>query len=151
MRVSGLLVYTRSNGGRRPSTYRTQMRVASDVGQRDDLHPVDRRFLERAGDHLDPLARRERVLPGERLLRAADPDQERGLGSLAADRSHDREVAPVERLEPADEQSAHGTSISLGGQIFHVVQELVDVRATSGEVVPAVGAVLVVPRRAGGG
>src|SRR5208282_2083352 len=35
--------------------------------------------------------------------------------------------------------------ISLGGQILHVVQELVDVRATRREVVAAVRAVLVVP------
>src|SRR5271157_4101125 len=41
-----------------------------------------------------------------------------------------------------------GSSQSLGGQILHVVQKLVDVRAPGGQVVPAVRAVAVVP---GGG
>src|SRR5208282_2963428 len=40
-----------------------------------------------------------------------------------------------------------GAAISLGAQILHVVQELLDVGTARGEVVPAMLAVAVVPRR----
>src|SRR5208283_679054 len=120
--------------------------VAVDVLDRNEEGALDLRLGEGAADHLEALAGGERVLPSIGLLGTPDVDQDGRARAVGPDLSDDLEVAPVEGLEAADEESPHGyPSHSLGGQILHVVQELVDVRALRGQVVSAVRAVAVVP------
>src|SRR5205809_680063 len=61
-------------------------------------------------DHLVTLAGRERVLPRVTVLRRPDPDDD--LGVRLEDPLYHGEMAPVERLEPTDEEGAAGHSSS---------------------------------------
>src|SRR5207247_4049777 len=80
------------------------------VRDRHDVVVVDALRIEGALDHLVPLAGGEGVLAGVAVLRRTDPDDD--LVVRLQDPPNRREMAPVERLEPPDEEGspAHSSS-----------------------------------------
>src|SRR5256712_9320056 len=77
-----------------------------DVGVRDrhDVIVVDPLRVEGPFDHLISLAGGERILPGVAVLGRSDPHDD--LAVRLEDPLHRREVTPMERLEPTDEECA---------------------------------------------
>src|SRR5438128_3486361 len=80
------------------------------VRDRYDVVVVDAIRIEGALDHLVSLAGGEGVLAGVAVLRRTDPDDD--LVVRLQDPPDRREMAPVERLEPPDEEGspAHSSS-----------------------------------------